>query len=281
MAQTRSAAMASRVDSLTDAERLTPQQERDLAIAAESGDTDASRKLVEAFLPSIFGLARYFPTGVGVDRQELVQEGVAGLLFAAHRYDSGLGTPFWAYASFWVRKAMQELVAELTRPVALSDRAVRGLARIKAARKAHLQVHCCEPTNDDLSRASGFTPAQVESLLAVERTPRGMDEPLTAEKGAMATVGDTISDPAAELAFDRVLDEIEIREARDFADQLDERERAVIRGHYGLGQPAQTLSQIGDTLGLTAERARQIELAALNKLRDALAQPAAAGGEPV
>jgi RNA polymerase primary sigma factor len=169
----------------------------------------------------------------------------------------------------------------LTRPVALSDRAVLGLARIKAVRKAHLQVHCCEPTNDDLSRASGFTPAQVESLLAVERTPRGMDEPLTAEKGAMATVGDTISDPAAELAFDRVLDEIEIREARDFADQLDERERAVIRGHYGLGQPAQTLSQIGDTLGLTAERARQIELAALNKLRDALARPAAAGGEPV
>ncbi len=96
------------------AELLTPERERDLAIAAEGGDADACRKLVEAFLPSIAGLARAFPAGAGVERQELVQEGVAGLLFAAQRYDSGLGTPFWAYASFWVRKAMQELVADLT-----------------------------------------------------------------------------------------------------------------------------------------------------------------------
>jgi len=268
-------------NSSTDAGRCTPRQERDLAIAAEAGDSNASRKLVDAFLPSIVGLARYFPTGVGVEREELVQEGVAGLLLAAHRYDSKRGTPFWAYASFWVRKAMQELVAELTRPVALSDRAVRGLARIKAERKEHVQTHGSEPTNDDLSTASGFTPAHVESLLAAERAPRGMEEPLSPGKGTAATVGDTIVDPAAELAFDRVLDEIEIREASDFANQLDERERIVIRGHYGLGQPAQTLNQIGVTLGLTAERARQIEVGALSKLRDALAQPAAAGGETV
>jgi len=73
-----------------------------------------------------------------------------------------------------------------------------------------------------------------------------------------------------------VLDELEIRDVRDLADQLDERERAVIRSHYGLGQPAQTLSQIGEALGLTAERARQIEVAALTKLREQLAEPAAA-----
>jgi RNA polymerase sigma factor (sigma-70 family) len=61
---------------------------------------------------------------------------------------------------------------------------------------------------------------------------------------------------------------------RDVADRLTERERAVIRAHYGLGQPAQTLDQIGETLGLTAERARQIEVRALTRMRDALAQPA-------
>ena len=259
--------------------RLTPQQERDLAIAAQAGDATASRKLVEAFVPSINGLARRFPTGVGVERQELVQEGIAGLLFAARRYDVTRRTPFWAYASFWVRKAMQELVAQLTRPMALSDRAIRGLARIKAARRMHLETNGSEPTNDDLSRASGFTRAHVESLLAVERTPRGMEEPLDPDKGTTGTLGDTIVDPAAELAFDRVLDEIEISEARDFANELDERERVVIRGHYGLGQPVQTLNQIGGTLGLTAERARQIEMGALHKLHQALAMPTVAGGE--
>src|ERR687897_2587996 len=193
---------------MSQAERLSTRQERDLVIAAEGGDADACRKLVEANLPAIAGLALSFYSG-GVGRQELVQEGVAGLLFAARRYDSSLETPFWAYASFWVRKAMQELVAELTRPVALSDRAVRGLARIGAARREHVQVRGTEPTNEELSTTTGFTLAQLESLQATERRPRGMEEPVNAGEGATTTVGDTITDPVAEQAYDRVLDEIE------------------------------------------------------------------------
>ena len=237
-------------------------------VAAQGGDADACRRLVWAFLPAIGALARGFHMGTGVERQELVQEGVVGLLGAAHRYDPGLGTPFWAYASFWVRKAMQELVAELARPVALSDRAVRGLAQIGAARREHLQAHGAEPTTEELSHATGLTPAQLESLRATERTPRAIEEQLGGGTGA--TVGDTIADPRAEQAYEHVLDEIEIRHVRDLADQLDERERAVIRAHYGLGEPARTLNEIGGALGLTAERARQIEVGALQRLRDAL-----------
>jgi DNA-directed RNA polymerase sigma subunit (sigma70/sigma32) len=74
---------------------------------------------------------------------------------------------------------------------------------------------------------------------------------------------------------------MEIGEVRDFADQLGERERAVVRAHYGLGQPPQTLNEIGSALGLTAERARQIEVGALSKLRESLAQPAPVGDAPV
>ena len=107
----------------------------------------------------------------------------------------------------------------------------------------------------------------MESLRATERTPRGIEEQLSAETDA--TVGDTIADPRAEQAYERVLDEIEVGVVRDLADRLDERERAVIRAHYGLGGPAQTLNEIGGALGLTAERARQIEVAALNRLREA------------
>lgn len=242
-------------------------------IAAERGDPDASRRLVEAFLPAIGGLAGRFPRGLGVDRQELMQEGVAGLLFAARRYDPGLGAPFWAYASFWVRKAMQELVAELTGPMVLSDRAVRELARIRSARGDHLRRHGAEPTTADLSRATGLAAAQVESLLAAERAPRAMEEALRPDGDAGATVGEAIADPAADQAYERVLDAIEEREVRDLADRLDERSRAVVRAHYGLGEPAQTLAQIGGRLGLTAERARQIEAGALRRLRESIAAP--------
>ncbi len=258
--------------SVNYAESLTPSQEQALVVAAEGGDADASRRLVEAFMPAIAGLARGFPAGAGIEPRELVHEGVAGLLFAARRYDPGLSTRFWTYASFWVRKAMQELVAELTRPVALSDRAVRALAQVRAARYEYLQAHHTEPTVDQLSGATGFTPAQLESLQATERMPSALEEPLGAEAETSGTVGDAIADPVAEQAYEHVLDMIEIREVRDVADQLDERERAVIRAHYGLlGQQTETLDQIGRGLGLTAERARQIEAGALAKMRDALA----------
>jgi RNA polymerase primary sigma factor len=253
---------------------LTPRQEQDLVIGAEAGDADACRKLVEAFLPAIVGLARRFPTGVALELQELVQEGVAGLLFAARRYDPGLNTPFWAYASFWVYKAMQELAAELTRPVALSDRAVRALAQIRSARSDFVQAHGTEPTSEELSSATGLTTAQLESLRATERAPRGIEERLSGGGETAATVGDTIADSAAEQAYEQVLDDLEVRALRDLTDQLTERERAVIRAHYGLGEQVQTLSQIGAGLGLTAERARQIEVDALSKLREGLARAA-------
>jgi RNA polymerase primary sigma factor len=258
---------------VTQGGRLTKEQERDLVVAAERGDPSARRKLVEAFMPSIAGVARQFPTG-RIDRQDLMQEGVAGLLFAARRYDTRRGTPFWAYASFWVRKSMQELVADLARPVALSDRAVRELAQVKKARGEHTQAHRSDPSPDDLSRATGFTRDQVDNLLAAELVPRGMEEPVGSDGESYASVGDGIADPTAELDFEHVLDDMEFGEVADLTEQLDERERDVLQAHYGLGQEAHTLSEIGSSLGISAERARQLEAHALTTLRQALAMPA-------
>jgi RNA polymerase primary sigma factor len=241
-------------------QQLTVGQEHQLLIGAKAGRADARQRLVASFLPGIIGVAARFPRGGGVEPEELIQAGVVGVLFAARRYNLSLRTPFWAYASFWVRKAMQELIAERTRAVALSDRAVRELARIRTARNEHLRLHGIEPSDRELSCATGFSRAQVESLRAAERMPSGVDE----------RVHDIVADPVAEQEYDRVLDVIEIGELHRHAGDLDERERSVLYAHYGLGQPAQTLNEIGSTLGLTGERARQIEACALTKLREAL-----------
>ena len=119
---------------------------------------------------------------------------------------------------------------------------------------------------------TGLTPAQLERLQATERTPRSTQEGLADGDEAAATLGDAIVDPTGEQAYQQVLDAFEIRDLRDLTEELDERERAVLRAHYGLGQDAQTLREIGARFGLTAERARQIEAAALGKLRAALSE---------
>ena len=256
---------------------LSPKQERELIATAEGGDEAACRELVELFLPAIRGVARQFGTGGQVEWTELVQEGVAGLLFAARRYDPRRRTPFWAYASFWVRKAMQELVADLTRPVALSDHGVRGLASVKAARRKHVQAKGAEPTTAELAEATGLARPQVDRLLAIDRAPRSFEEPLGGGEGTAGTFGDTVVDPGAESAYDRVLDAMEIEAVRSCAETLDARERAVLSAHYGLSRTPLTLNEIGADLGVTAERIRQIETVALEKLREAVLGPPAAG----
>src|SRR4051812_36431491 len=109
--------------------------ERELVAAAQSGEARARARLVEAFTPLIASVARVYRDSPRIDRVELLQEGVIGLLRALERYDASRGTPFWAYAAWWVRQAMQQLVAELTGPVVLSDRALRRLSRIKDAHR--------------------------------------------------------------------------------------------------------------------------------------------------
>jgi RNA polymerase primary sigma factor len=259
-------------ESLRDSRR-SAEHERELVIAASAGDEAASRELVEAFLPAIASVRRRLDVDGRVLRAELMQEGVAGLLFAARRYDPRLGTPFWPYASFWVRKAMQDLVADVTRPAALSDHAVRGLARIRAARRDHLQSHHSEPTRAELALATGFNEPQLESLLAVERTPRSLEEPVGGEDST-TPLRETVPDPRAESEYDQVLERLVIRQVRDLAKGLDQRERTVLWSHYGLGRRPQTLREIGARLGLTSERARQIEEGALKKLREAAVEPA-------
>jgi RNA polymerase primary sigma factor len=249
------------------------ERERELIARAESGDAGAREQLVEAYLPSIGRMARRYKASTAVDRDELMQDGVVGLLRAAGRYDASMGTPFWAYATWWVRQAMQQLVAEMTRPVVLSDRALRMLAQIRDARREFAQTHCGEPTAAELVTATGLTRRQVESLLAVERAPHGLEEPVGVDDGFSATFGDLVADPAAEERYTDVLENIEGERLRDLADDLEERERHVLNSHYGLGCEARTLREIGDGLDLSVERVRQIEEKALRTLREAASAP--------
>jgi RNA polymerase primary sigma factor len=258
------AATADYLEELGRRAPLTEAQERALVAAARAGDAAARARLVEAFTPAIAGVARVYRGAPGIDRVELVQEGVVGLLRALERYEPGRGVPFWAYAAFWVRQAMQQLVSELTRPLVLSDRALRQLARLKDVHRGTLAETGREPGRDELASRSGLSGDQVDALIAAERPARSLEQP--AGDGAVGAFGDLLADPLGEGEYERVLDAIEIDQLLALLSALSDREREVVRARYGLDGEEQSLRELGGRLGLSAERVRQIEQRALGKL---------------
>jgi RNA polymerase primary sigma factor len=257
--------------------RLSRREERALVSAAAGGDAAARARLVDSFLPLIASVARGYRGVAGIERNELMQEGVVGLLRALERYDAEMGTPFWPYATWWVRQAMQKLVAELRRPFVLSDRALRQLARVKELQRAHLQSDGCELSVAELSEETGMPREHVRSLIAAERPARGLEDSMGRGDDA-GRVGDFVADPGAEDAFDRVVTQLATESLRDLPGELCERERTIVSARYGIGCAPQTLRQLAGELGISAERVRQIEEGALGKLHAVIAAPGMAGG---
>jgi RNA polymerase sigma factor (sigma-70 family) len=256
--------------------RLPSAPRRHLVLAAQAGDEGARERLIDAFLPLIGGVARRYRNVRSVERGELLQEGVVGLLRALERYDVALGTPFWAYASYWVRQAMQDLVAQVSRPVVLSDRALRHLARVKDARTAFVQEHSKEPSVAELAEATGLPRDQIETLLAVDRGAFALEEQMGGDGGGSLTLGDLLADPRAEDDFDGVTRRAEIEAMRACPVALTRRERDVLLARFGFRGPEETLKEVGSRLGVSAERVRQIEKGALDKMRAAVVGAGAA-----
>jgi RNA polymerase sigma factor (sigma-70 family) len=243
--------------------------EQKLVRQAVAGNAQARAELVEAFLPLIGSVARNYRTSAQISRVELMQEGVVGLLRGLERYNPDLGIPFWAYAAWWVRQAMQQLVSELARPVVLSDHALRQLARLKEAHR-DIQRHTGqEPTLSQLAERTGLHHDQLANLIAVDRPPRALEEPLEGSEGAVGTFGELLADPLAEDEYERVVSHIAAGQLRDLLSGLSERERDVLRARFGLDGQARNLREIAENLGVSSERVRQIENRALGKLRAA------------
>jgi RNA polymerase sigma factor (sigma-70 family) len=259
-------ASAGFVHDLVTAPRMAESDEEALVRRAQQGDAAARAQMVETFMPLIASVARTYRKGLAVQRIELLQEGVVGLLRALERFDPDRGVPFWGYASWWVRQAMQQLVAELTGPTVLSDRALRQLARLKQAHADAVRDTGRRPTRDELVDRTGLAADQVDGLVAAERSPRSLDEAVEHEGGVLGTFGELLADPMADDAYERVLDAIAGQQLLALLSGLSDREREILRARHGLDGEAQGLRAIGERLGLSPERVRQIEQRATGKL---------------
>jgi RNA polymerase sigma factor (sigma-70 family) len=164
---------------------------------------------------------------------------------------------------------MQQLISELTRPMVLSDRALRQLSQLKRAHGEYVAAHGRAPSGSELAQSTGLSHAQVGEMLALERVPHSLEHPVRNAEGELGVFGDLLVDPLASDAYEQLLDHSEIEQIRALLGSLSDRERMILRARYGLDGAEQSLRDVGARIGLSAERVRQIEQRALGKLRAA------------
>jgi RNA polymerase sigma factor (sigma-70 family) len=265
-AQRRDDARVGSLLAAAEQRRSDPATVERLAVAAQAGDAQAREQLIEQLLPLVSSLARSYRVD-GLDHRDLVQEGVVGVLRALRRYDPARGTPFRAWAGWWVRQALQEARSDFIRPLRLPRHALRQLAQLKAE---HERIYAREQRDAglaELASRTGVELGQAEALLRIDTRPRSLDEPVEGPEGELGTLGTLLEDPLAASDYEEVLDALAGEQLRALLSHLTEREREIVDARFGFGRPRERLAEIGDRLGLSAERVRQLEERALAKLR--------------
>jgi RNA polymerase sigma factor (sigma-70 family) len=246
---------------------LSRSEERALVLASRHCDGKRA-ELVDVFAPRIAAVARDYRHVPAVNRDELMQAGVVGLLIALERYDPSRSNGFWPYATWWVRQAMQDLVSSLSNAVALSDRALRHLARVNHARRAHMEVRRREPTFRDLAGDTGLATDHVRQLVRAHGSPRGLDQLVSGDLEGGRTIGESLADPTGEDPYEDAALRAAAHVLPAMLATLKPREQTIVRGRYGLDGDKRTLRELAAELGLSPEGVRQAEHKAMRKLRE-------------
>jgi RNA polymerase primary sigma factor len=206
--------------------------------------------------------------GLGLSREDLMQDGNLGLLRGIDKFDLRRGKPFGSYAVWWVRQGVRHALATQARTIRLP---VQQLAnRYALGRASRRLAHTLgrEPSEQELAQATGMSAQNISELMRVSTEPVSLETPRSSE--SEATIGDVIADTTTQSPTEQTSAKESLLELRALLDDLTPRERHVVNLRFGLdGEDERTLEEIGRSLELTRERVRQICAEALDKLNRA------------
>lgn len=246
-------------------ELITAEQEKELGARAQQGDQEAIQALAKANLRFVISVAKKYQNR-GVALTDLIQEGNVGLITAARKFDPEQGVKFISYAVWWIRQAILASLANQGRTVRVPLNRASDLARIFREKERFKQENGREPTSEELGRAAGLTPELVESLQTLNAAEIRLDAPIGDSEDSQL-VERFITEEAAEPEVE--VEHRMLKEAITSAlSGLDHRDAQVLRLYFGLeGEREHTLEEIGNVLGVTRERIRQLRDRALRRLR--------------
>jgi RNA polymerase primary sigma factor len=247
-------------------ELITPEEEIQLGRRARQGDEEAVQKLVRANLRFVISVAKKYQNR-GVSLVDLIQEGNVGLVTAARKFDPDQGVKFISYAVWWIRQAILSALANQGRAVRVPLNRASDLARIFREGERLKQELRREPTTEEVAAAARLTPEVVESLQTLNAAEIRLDAPI-GDTDDSQLVERFIVEEAAEPEAD-VEERLLAEQVERALDTLAPRDARVLRLYFGLeGGREHTLEEIGNMLGVTRERVRQLRDRALRRLRE-------------
>jgi RNA polymerase primary sigma factor len=249
---------------------LTPQQEIELAGKIKNGDRKARAVMISSNLRLVVTIAQDY-ANCGLPLLDVVSEGNIGLMKAVDRFDPSKEAKLSTYAAWWIRQSIKRALSNQSKtirlPVHLGD-------KISKMRRVALQMSeelGREPTNDELGEEIGIASGKVSQLKTSSIRPASLDAPISDDD--LTEFGESVGDEEARTPFELLRDKDLHNEVGGLLEILNDREKKIITQRFGFnGGKRKTLEEVGEKLGVTRERIRQLQNNALSKLRRALSQ---------